>query len=182
MQTVTTIGLDIAKSVFQIHGVDAAANVIVRRELKRRYVLPFFQKLPPCLVGIEACDSSHYRSRQLKALGHTVRLMPPAYVKRGGQNKSWAAPRLRLTHLFNSFAFSCTSSAVRRKNRAISANDIPRSSESFKKNRSALAHGSPTCGFSTFFLLSDRDILFMRPPPVSLSSVESRLSAPKRRN
>jgi hypothetical protein len=81
MQAVTTIGLDIAKSVFQIHGVDAAANVIVRRELKRRYVLPFFQKLPPCLVGIEACDSSHYRSRQLKALVHTVRLMPPAYVK-----------------------------------------------------------------------------------------------------
>jgi transposase len=55
MQAVTTIGLDIAKSVFQIHGVDAAGNVIVRRQLKRRYVLPFFQKLPPCLVGIEAC-------------------------------------------------------------------------------------------------------------------------------
>jgi hypothetical protein len=54
MQAVTTIGLDIAKSVFQIHGVDAAGNVIVRRQLKRRYVLPFFQKLPPCLVGIEA--------------------------------------------------------------------------------------------------------------------------------
>jgi transposase len=55
MQAVTTIGLDIAKSVFQIHGVDAAGNVIVRRQLKRRYVLPFFQKLPPCLIGIEAC-------------------------------------------------------------------------------------------------------------------------------
>jgi transposase len=60
MQAVTTIGLDIAKSVFQIHGVDAAGNVIVRRQLKRRYVLPFFQKLPPCLVGIEACASSHH--------------------------------------------------------------------------------------------------------------------------
>jgi transposase InsO family protein len=59
MQAVTTIGLDFAKSVFQIHGVDAAGNVIVRRQLKRRYVLPFFQKLPPCLVGIEACASSH---------------------------------------------------------------------------------------------------------------------------
>ena len=57
MQTVTTIGLDIAKSVFQVHGVDAAGNVIVRRQLKRRYVLPFFQKLPPCLIGIEACAS-----------------------------------------------------------------------------------------------------------------------------
>ncbi len=81
MQTVTTIGLDIAKSVFQIHGIDAAGHVIVRRKLKRRYVLPFFQKLPPCLVGIEACASSHHWSRELQAFGHTVRLMPPAYVK-----------------------------------------------------------------------------------------------------
>ncbi len=81
MQTITTIGLDIAKSVFQVHGIDAEGNVIIRRQLKRRYVLPFFQKLPPCLVGIEACASSHYWSRELQALGHTVRLMPPAYVK-----------------------------------------------------------------------------------------------------
>src|SRR6476646_101511 len=81
MEAVTTIGLEIAKSVFQIHGVDAAGNVIVRRQLKRRYVLPFFQRLPPCLIGIEACASSHHWSRELKALGHTVRLMPPAYVK-----------------------------------------------------------------------------------------------------
>jgi transposase len=80
MQAVTTIGLDIAKSVFQIHGVDAAGNVIVRRRLKRRYVLPI-QKLPPCLVGIEACALSHHWSRELKALGHAVRLMPAAYVK-----------------------------------------------------------------------------------------------------
>jgi transposase len=78
---ITTIGLDIAKSVFQVHGVDAAGNVIVRRRLKRRYVLAFFQKLPPCLVGIEACASSHHWSRELQALGHTVRLMPPVYVK-----------------------------------------------------------------------------------------------------
>ena len=81
MQTVTTIGLDIAKSVFQVHGVDAAGQVLIRRQLKRRYVLTFFQKLPPCLIGIEACASSHYWSRELQALGHTVRLMPPAYVK-----------------------------------------------------------------------------------------------------
>jgi transposase len=81
MQAITTIGLDIAKSVFQVHGVDAAGNVVVRRQLKRRYVLPFFQKLSPCLVGIEACASSHHWSRELQALGHTVRLMPPAYVK-----------------------------------------------------------------------------------------------------
>ena len=81
MQTVTTIGLDIAKSVFQVHGVDAAGQVVIRRKLKRRYVLAFFQKLPPCLIGIEACASSHYWARELQALGHTVRLMPPAYVK-----------------------------------------------------------------------------------------------------
>ena len=81
MQTITTIGLDIAKSVFQVHGIDAEGKVVIRRQLKRRYVLAFFQKLPPCLVGIEACASSHHWSRELKALGHTVRLMPPAYVK-----------------------------------------------------------------------------------------------------
>jgi transposase len=81
MQAITTIGLDIAKSVFQVHGVDAQGEVIIRRQLKRRYVLAFFQKLPACLVGIEACASSHHWSRELKALGHTVRLMPPAYVK-----------------------------------------------------------------------------------------------------
>jgi transposase len=81
MQTVTTIGLDIAKSVFQVHGVDAAGQVVIRRQLKRRYVLSFFEKLSPCLVGIEACASSHHWSRELQALGHTVRLMPPAYVK-----------------------------------------------------------------------------------------------------
>jgi transposase len=81
MQAVTTIGLDIAKSVVQVHGVDATGNVIVRRQLKRRYVLAFFQKLPPCVVGIEACATAHHWSRALKAIGHTVRLMPPAYVK-----------------------------------------------------------------------------------------------------
>ena len=81
MQTVTTIGLDIAKSVFQVHGIDAEGKVLIRRKLKRRYVLTFFQKLQPCLVGIEACATSHHWSRELKTLGHTVRLMPPAYVK-----------------------------------------------------------------------------------------------------
>ena len=81
MQTITTIGLDIAKSVFQVHGVDDGGQVVIRRQLKRRHVLAFFQKLPPCLVGIEACASSHHWSRELQALGHTVRLMPPAYVK-----------------------------------------------------------------------------------------------------
>src|SRR5689334_25403748 len=81
MQAVTTIGLDIAKSVFQVHGIDSQGQVVIRRQLKRRYVLTFFQKLQPCLIGIEACASSHHWSRELQALGHTVRLMPPAYVK-----------------------------------------------------------------------------------------------------
>jgi hypothetical protein len=85
MQVVTTVGLDIAKSVFQVHGVDAAGQVVIRRQLKRRYVLAFFQKLPACLVGIEACASSHHWSRELKALGHTVKLINPltdCYVPR----------------------------------------------------------------------------------------------------
>ena len=78
MQVVTTVGLDIAKSVFQVHGVDGAGQVVVRRQFKRRYVLAFFEKLPACLVGIEAFASSHHWSRELKAFGHTVKLMPPA--------------------------------------------------------------------------------------------------------
>jgi transposase len=81
MQAITTIGLDIAKSVFQVHGIDANGQAVIRRQLKRRQVLPFFEKLAPCLLGIEACASAHHWSRQLQALGHTVRLMPPAYVK-----------------------------------------------------------------------------------------------------
>jgi hypothetical protein len=76
MRTITTIGLDIAKSVFQVHGVDADGQVVIRRQLDRRYVLAFFQKLPSCLIGIEACASAHHWSRELQALGHTVRLMP----------------------------------------------------------------------------------------------------------
>src|SRR5262245_44344274 len=81
MRAVTTIGLDIAKSIFQVHAVDAEGHMVVRRKLKRRYVVAFFQKLPRCLVGIEACASSHHWARELQALGHTVRLMPPAYIK-----------------------------------------------------------------------------------------------------
>jgi transposase len=81
MQTITTIGLDIAKSVFQVHGQDGAGQVVIRRQLKRRSVLAFFQKLPPCLVGIEACASAHHWSREPQTLGHKVRLIPPAYVK-----------------------------------------------------------------------------------------------------
>jgi len=78
---ITTIGLDIAKSVFQVHGIDAAGEILLRRRLTRARVLPFFAKLGPCLIGIEACATSHYWARELRELGHDVRLMPPSYVK-----------------------------------------------------------------------------------------------------
>ena len=78
---ITTIGLDLAKRVFQVHGVDATGKVIVRKALRRAQVLPFFAKLPPCLIGMEACGTSHHWARELSRLGHEVKLMPPAYVK-----------------------------------------------------------------------------------------------------
>jgi len=81
MGTITTIGLDIAKSVFQVHGIDATGEVVVRRRLSRGRILAFFEKLPRCLVGMEACNTSHYWARELIALGHDVRLMPAQYVK-----------------------------------------------------------------------------------------------------
>ena len=81
MGEVSTIGLDIAKSVFQVHGVDVESTVVVRKRVSRAKVLEFFAALPPCLVGIEACPTAHHWSRKLQALGHTVRLMPPSYVK-----------------------------------------------------------------------------------------------------
>lgn len=81
MEKIATIGLDIAKSVFQVHGVDAGGEVIVRKRLSRARVIPYFAKLPRCLVGIEACSTSHHWARELIALGHDVRLMPAQYVK-----------------------------------------------------------------------------------------------------
>ncbi len=81
MNEAITIGVDIAKSVFQIHAVDAAGEPVVRRQLRRRQVLPLFKKLPPCLIGIEACATSHYWAREITKFGHEVRLMPPRYVK-----------------------------------------------------------------------------------------------------
>ena len=89
---ITTIGLDIAKNVFQVHGIDAAEKVVVRKQLRRSQVLKFLASLPPCLVGMEACATAHYWARELTKLGHEVRLMPAkdvkAYVKR---NKNDAA-------------------------------------------------------------------------------------------
>jgi transposase len=78
---VTTIGLDIAKRVFQAHGVDEAGKAVLRRKLQRPEVLEFFKGLPPCLVGIEACGTAHHWAREIRALGHEVRLMPASYVK-----------------------------------------------------------------------------------------------------
>jgi transposase len=89
---ITTIGLDIAKNVFQVHGIDADEKVVVRKQLRRSQVMAFFQALSPCLVGIEACATAHHWARELTKLGHEVRLMPAkdvkAYVKR---NKNDAA-------------------------------------------------------------------------------------------
>ena len=81
MDEVITIGVDLAKNVFQVHGVDAAGGVIVRRQLRRAQLLPFFRKQPPCLVGMEACATAHHWARQLIEFGHEVKLMPPHYVK-----------------------------------------------------------------------------------------------------
>ena len=81
MQKVAVVGLDLAKNVFQVHGVAADGGVVTRRQLRRAQVLSFFEGLTPCLVGIEACASAHHWARELAALGHEVRLMPPAYVK-----------------------------------------------------------------------------------------------------
>ena len=81
MNEVITIGVDLAKNVFQVHGVDAEGSVVVRRQLRRGQMLAFFKKQPPCLVGMEACATSHHWGREIEALGHQVRLMPPRYVK-----------------------------------------------------------------------------------------------------
>ncbi len=78
---VTTIGLDIAKNVFQVHGIDAAEKVVVRKQLRRSQVREFFKALPPCLIGMEACASAHYWARELTKLGHKVGLMPARDVK-----------------------------------------------------------------------------------------------------
>ena len=78
---VSTVGLDLAKNVFQVHAINEAGEVIVRKALRRRQVMPFFSRLEPCLIGMEACGTSHFWAREIAALGHEVKLMPPAYVK-----------------------------------------------------------------------------------------------------
>lgn len=81
MERISTIGIDIAKNVFQVHGIDTTGQTVLCRRLRRTQVVAFFAELPPCLVGMEACGTSHYWARTLQKLGHTVKLMPPAYVK-----------------------------------------------------------------------------------------------------
>ena len=81
MDQPTTVGLDLAKNVFQVHGVAAEGTIVCRRQLRRSQVLVFFARLSPCLVGMEACAGAHHWARELAGLGHEVRLMPPAYVK-----------------------------------------------------------------------------------------------------
>lgn len=92
---ITTIGLDIAKNVFQVHGIDSDEKVVVRKQLRRSHVLRFFQGLAPCLVGVEACATAHHWARELTRLGHEVRLMPArdvkAYVKRNKNDAADAA-------------------------------------------------------------------------------------------
>lgn len=81
MDQIVTIGLDLAKNIFQVHGIDACGKVVIRKPLRRGEVLKFFASLRPCLIGMEACATAHHWARELIALGHLVKLMPPAYVK-----------------------------------------------------------------------------------------------------
>src|SRR5499427_4212482 len=81
MSEITTIGLDLAKHVFQVHGIDAQGTTVLRKRLRRGQVLAFFSRIPRCVVGLEACATGHYWARELGALGHEVRLMPAQYVK-----------------------------------------------------------------------------------------------------
>ena len=78
---ITTVGIDLAKSVFQLHGIDANGNIVLQKTLRRGRVLAFLTKIPPCLIGMEACATAHYWAREITSLGHKVRLIPPAYVK-----------------------------------------------------------------------------------------------------
>ena len=81
LNSVTTVGLDLAKHVFQIHAVDVDGRIVITSALRRKDVLSFFGSLPPCIIGLEACGSAHHWARELVKLGHDARLMPPNYVK-----------------------------------------------------------------------------------------------------
>jgi transposase len=85
MDQIRTVGIDLAKSVFQVHGIDATGAVVLQRRLRRAHVIAFFAKLPPCLVGLEACASAHHWARQLRDLGYTRRGVPSTAPRRGGR-------------------------------------------------------------------------------------------------
>ena len=97
LSTVTTVGLDLAKHVFFVHAVDDEGKVVVAREVRRRELLSFFASLPACLIGVEACSSAHHWGREIMALGHDVRLMPPAYVKPYVKRQKMMRPMRRLS-------------------------------------------------------------------------------------
>src|SRR2546430_11022234 len=104
MSEITTIGLDLAKYVVQVHGIDPEGTTVLRRRLRRGQVLAFFSRLPRCVVGLEACATAHYWARELGALGHEVRLMPAQYVKAYIDRKS---TRLNSSHSQISYAVFC---------------------------------------------------------------------------
>ncbi len=81
MTEITTVGLDLAKNVFQVHAVDVAGSVVIRRQVRRAQMMLFFSRIAPCLIGMKACAGAHYWARELAKLGHEVRLIPPSYVK-----------------------------------------------------------------------------------------------------
>ena len=117
MNEITTIGLDLAKHVFQVHGVDAAGATVLRKQLRRAQVLAFFSRLPRCLVGMEACATAHYWARELSALGHEVRLMPAQYVKAtsSGTRTTLRMPRPFARRLYGRRCASCRAKRLNSK-------------------------------------------------------------------
>ena len=117
--SVTRVGLDLAKRVFQVHAVDANGEIVVARKLGRAQLIPFFAALPPCVVAMEACASAHYWGRALIELGHEVRLLPPAHVKPYvRRNKSDRLTRRRFARrqgVRASASFPCALSRTRRR-------------------------------------------------------------------
>ena len=115
MGEITTVGLDLAKNVFQVHGVDSEGMTVLRKQLRRAQVLVFFSRLPRCLVGMEACATSHYWARELRALGHEVRLMPAQYVK-AYVKRTRTTPRMRKPSARLLFGRACASCRSKRLN------------------------------------------------------------------
>ena len=123
---ITTIGVDLAKIVFQVHGVDARGKTVLRKQLKRAEVMGFFAQLPPCLVGMEACGSAHFWARKLSELGHTVKLMAPQFVKPYVKsNKNDARMRRRSARRWPAEHALCTDQERRTAGAARAASSAP---------------------------------------------------------